>query len=172
MDISLIVKLNAILGIFTFCTSITLIIYLTKIKDVETFKRVLPFVAGMVVVFLATVTVHIVLAVMKSQKHSQEQVSVETKPIGNLTDDCFIVTSEDYVLIDFSKSNSAEFGVVLGDSPVSDYANGFSFSCLDLNKNKVEKSPIEMTVVKAEKKTVGAQPLFPFPLKLHQACTT
>lgn len=65
---------------------------------------------------------------------------------------CYIVTSEKYVLIDFSKSKCAEFGVVLGDSPVSDYADGFSFSYRDLDRNALDDSPVKVTGVKAEKK--------------------
>lgn len=93
----------------------------------------MPFVAG-VITFMC-----VMVASAKKDNSSQE-------------DSCYIVTSENYVLIDLSKSNCAELGIILGNSPISDYTDGFSFSYLDLNKNEVEKSPIEVTGVKAEKK--------------------
>lgn len=64
----------------------------------------------------------------------------------------FIETSEDSILIDLSKSNCAEFGIILDDSSISDYTDGFSFSYLDLKMNELEKSPIEVTEVTADKK--------------------
>lgn len=110
-----------------------------------------------------TLLLSVLLSFDKAKKHSQEQVSVETNPIANSTEDCFIVIPENFVIINLNKSNSAEFTVFLGNSISQDDTDGFSFSYLDLNKNEVEKSPIEVTSLKANKKkdcytaTVSAQ---------------
>lgn len=66
MNMSLIVKLTEFLCAFTFCTAITLIICLTKIKDkdVEIFKKVVPFTAGAVIGFIATVVNLIFMKIM------------------------------------------------------------------------------------------------------------
>lgn len=61
---------------------------------------------------------------------------------------CFILTSNDYATINLSKSDYAEFGIILGDSPVPDYTAGFSFSYLDFNGNEISDSPVEVTGVK------------------------
>lgn len=116
-----------------------------------------PFAAGIILI------ISVLLSLDKTEKHSQEQVSVETTPIANSTDDCFIVIPDDCVIINLNKSNSAEFTVFLGNSTSQDDTDGFSFSYLDLNKNEIEKSPIEVTSLKANKKkdcytaTVSAQ---------------
>lgn len=106
----------------------------------------------------------ILSSVLLMMKKSGETKSDKASQNQEQRNSSYIVTLEDHIVMDFSKSNYAEFGVVvLGNPPISDYTDGFSFSYLDLDKNELEKSPVEVTEVKADKKngwhtvTVSAQ---------------
>lgn len=74
--------------------------------------------------------------------------------VKNSRKTCHIVTSENYVFISLSESDRAEFGISLSDFYGSDYldVDSFSFSYLDIYKNKVDKSPVEVTEVKTGRK--------------------
>lgn len=97
----------------------------------------------------------------KTEKHSQEQVSVEINFDANL-DYCFIDIPENLVIINLNEANSAEFTVFLGNSKSQDDTDGFSFSVLDLERNELSESPIEVTGLKSNGKhsytvTISAQ---------------
>lgn len=72
--------------------------------------------------------------------------------VKNSRETCHIVTSKNCVLIDLGESDHAELGISLSDFYGSDYLDSFSFSYLDLHKNKVDKSPVEVTEVKTGRK--------------------
>lgn len=88
---------------------------------------------------------------------------LSTMVLSTTKKDSYIVTSEDYVVIDLNESNQADFGILLGDSPIKNYLDGFNFSYLDLDRNELDEAPIKVTEVKADKKngwytvTVSAQ---------------
>lgn len=86
MDINLI-KTVVLLIASEICFGASLFLYLKYRKNCDSaslYSAIWKLVAGMVLV------VTMLMLQIKIKKHSQEQVSVETKPVGNLTDDCFI----------------------------------------------------------------------------------
>lgn len=114
-----------------------------------------PVSAGVILVL------SVLLNLDKVEKHSQEQVSVETNLDANLVG-YFIDIPEDLVTINLNETNSAEFIVFLGNSKSQDDTDGFSFSVLDLKRNELSESPIEVTDLKSNGKhsytvTISAQ---------------
>lgn len=119
------------------------------------FKASAPFAAGIMLLII------VLMNLAETEKHSQEQVSVETNLDANLVG-YFIDIPEDLVTINLNETNSADFTVLLGNSKSQDDTDGFSFSVLDLKRNELSESPIEVTGLKTNGKhsytvTISAQ---------------
>lgn len=157
MNINL-VKTVVLLIASEICILASFISYLKYRKNSNSaslYSAIFALVAALVLI------VTMLMVQFKIKKHSQEQVSVETNLDANLVG-YFIDIPENLVTINLNETNSAEFTVFLGNSKSQDDTDGFSFSVLDLKRNELRESPIEVTGLKSNGKhsytvTISAQ---------------